>query len=397
VSDQVTQVTFETIQAREDAHDSGVFAKRPIALARGQGARVWDSEGKEYIDCIGAYGAANVGHCHPRVVAVMQAQAAKLTLCPGTIYNEERSLLLERLTSLAPAGLDRAFLCSTGTEANEGALKLARLVSGRPGVVAAMRGFHGRTYGSLSATWDQKYREPFAPLVPGFSHVPYDNLAKMDAAITDETGAVILEVVQGEGGVRPGSGDYLRGVQELCRERGALLIIDEVQTGMGRTGKLFACEHHGLTPDLLTLAKSLGGGMPVGAVLLGERIKDLPLGCHGSTFGGNALACAVARAALEVIVDEDLAGRAARLGAHAIERLRALDAPQVREVRGLGLLLGVELKGKSTPVVQALLERSVLALPAGPTVLRLLPPLVITDEELERVLDALAESLAACA
>ena len=385
--------TTAEVMALEDAHTSGLYPKRPLALARGRGALVWDMEGNEYVDCMGAHGAANVGHCHPRVVEAIARQAGTLGLCPESLYNPERARLLQRLTAMAPGaggagGPRRAFLCSSGAEAIEAALKFSRLSTGRTGVVACMRGFHGRTMGALSATWEKAYREPFLPLVPGFEHVAYGDLEALSRAVGQGTAAVLLEVVQGEGGVRPGEPAFLRGAQALCRERGALLIVDEIQTGFGRTGTMFACEQAGLEPDLLALAKSLAGGVPMGAVLIGERVGKLTPLSHGTTFGGNPLACAAALATLDVIEGEGLPARARELGAHALQRLRALQAPVVREARGLGLMLGVELKTKVTPVLQALMRRRVLALPAGPTVLRLLPPLVIEREQLDRALDA---------
>ncbi|MBI4770015.1 MAG: acetylornithine/succinylornithine family transaminase [Chloroflexi bacterium] len=371
----------------------GVYSKRPITIVRGQGARLWDAEGREYIDCVGGQGAANLGHADPVVAQAIARQARTLISCPEMFYNDRRAELLEKLLSLAPPGLERAFLCNSGTEAVEAAIKFARAATGRAGVVAAMRGFHGRTLGALSATWEKKYREPFEPLLPGFSHVPYNNLEALEAAVTDETGAVILEVVQGEGGVRPGTPEFLCGAQRLCRQRGALLVIDEVQTGFGRTGRTFAVEHYGLEPDLLPLAKSIAGGMPMGATLIGPRVGALPAQSHASTFGGNPLACAAAVAALGRMEELGLPGRAAELGAYFIERLRGINSPGVREVRGLGLMVGIELKGKVTPVLQALMERGVLALPAGLTVLRFLPPLVITREELDVVVEAVREAL----
>ena len=268
--------------------------------------------------------------------------------------------------------------------------------TGRPGVVAARGGFHGRTLGSLSATWKDDYRRPFAPLVPCFDHVPFNDLAALERAVTPDTAAVILEPVQGEGGVHPATGQYLRGAATLCRERGALLILDEVQTGFGRTGKLFGCEHFGVTPDLLAVAKSMAGGMPIGACLIGPRVNKLPPMSHGSTFGGNPLAAAAALAAITVMTSpypapssaETLVQRAARCGTRLMDGLRAIDSPLVREVRGLGLLVGIELKVKVTPVLQRLQALGVLALPAGMTVLRLLPPLVIEDEDIDRVVDS---------
>jgi acetylornithine/LysW-gamma-L-lysine aminotransferase len=250
-----------------------------------------------------------------------------------------------------------------------------------------MRGFHGRTLGALSATWEKKYREPFEPLVPGFRHIAYNDLAALDAAVTEQTAAVILEVVQGEGGVRPGTAEFLLGAQALCRERGALLIMDEVQTGFGRTGAMFACQHHGLEPDLLCLAKSIAGGLPMGAVLMGERVGLLPPQVHGSTFGGNPLACAASLAAIDYIETYHLADRAAELGAWFLARLKQIQSPLIREVRGLGLMVGLELKQKVTPYLQALMAQGVLALPAGLTVMRFLPPLVIAQDDLARTAD----------
>jgi acetylornithine/LysW-gamma-L-lysine aminotransferase len=376
--------------ALEEAHSSGVYAKRALTIVRGAGAYLWDADGRRYIDCVGGQGAANVGHAHPKVVAAIQAQASVLLSCPELFYNDQRALLLQKLTQIA--GMQRAFLCNSGAEAVEAALKFARFATGRTHIVAAVRGFHGRTMGALSATWEPKYREPFAPLVPNYTHVPYNDLAAAAAAITEQTAAVILEVVQGEGGVRPANADYLRGVQALCHERGALFIVDEVQTGFGRTGRMFAHQHYDLTPDLMPVAKSIAGGIPFGACLIGERVGKLQPAIHGTTFGGNPLGCAAALAALDVLVEEQLAERAAALGVFLQARLGDLPKrfrAQVREVRGLGLLFGVELRGKVAPVLKALQSKGVLALPAGLNVLRLLPPLVISQADLEQVAEAI--------
>jgi acetylornithine/LysW-gamma-L-lysine aminotransferase len=260
-------------------------------------------------------------------------------------------------------------------------------------VIAAVRGFHGRTMGALSATWAPAYRAPFEPLVPGFRHIPYNDLDAVQEAITPETAAVILEVIQGEGGVHPAAPGYLQGVQRICEERGALLIVDEIQTGYGRTGRMFACEHHGLQPDLMVIAKSMAGGLPMGACLIGPRVGSLRPLTHGSTFGGNPLACAAALATLDVMIADDLPGRAARLGSYFIDKLQTIRSPLVRQVRGLGLMIGIDLKVKVTPVLQALQAAGVLALPAGSTVLRLLPPLVIAREDLDQVTEAIAATL----
>ncbi|HLF25060.1 MAG TPA: acetylornithine/succinylornithine family transaminase [Anaerolineae bacterium] len=380
-----------TIQELESQHTSGVYTKRPIAIVRGQGARLWDSDENEYIDCVGGQGAANLGHAHPAIAEAIAEQARTLIACPEMFYNDRRAEWMARLAALT--GLPRVFLCNSGAEAIEGALKFARLATRRTEIVAAMRGFHGRTFGALSATWDKKYREPFEPLVPGFRHIAYNDVAALESAVTDQTAAVILEVVQGEGGVRPGTAEFLSTAQRLCRERGALLILDEIQTGFGRTGKLFAFQHFGLEPDLLCLAKSIAGGIPMGATLIGPRVGELPAQVHGSTFGGNPLACAAALAAIDVILAQQLPERAAELGAWFLDRLRQIESPLIREVRGLGLMVGIELKQKVTPYLQALLARRVLALPAGLTVMRFLPPLIISREDLEHVADAVGEVL----
>jgi acetylornithine/LysW-gamma-L-lysine aminotransferase len=380
------------IIALEQAHTAGTYPKRDLALVRGQGAHVWDADGRRYIDCAGGHGVSILGHCHPQVTDAICQQAARMVTCPGIFYNDQRAALLARLAQIT--GLERAFLCNSGTEAVEGALKFARLSTGRTGIVATMRGFHGRTMGALSATWEKRYREPFMPLVPGFAHVPYDNLERMERAITDDTAAVLLEVVQGEGGVRPGSGDYLRGVRQLCDERGALLIVDEVQTGFGRTGRWFAFQHHNLRPDLLCLAKGIAGGVPMGAIMIGPHVQGLRSGVHGSTFGGNPLACAAALASINVIEAQDLPTQAAAKGTYMLKHLSAMDAAVVREVRGLGLMIGIELRTRVQPYLQALIDEGILALPAGPTVLRLLPPLTIEYADLDLVLAALDRVLA---
>jgi acetylornithine/LysW-gamma-L-lysine aminotransferase len=377
----------------EARHTSGLYHKRPVALVRGQGAQVWDAEGREYIDCVGGHGVANVGHANPYVVRAIQAE--RLIVCSESFYNDRRAELLAELARIAPPGLERVFLCNSGTEAVEGAIKFARLATGRKGIVAAKNGFHGRTFGALSATWRAEYREPFEPLVPGFSFVAYNDPAALEQAIGEDTAAVILEVVQGEGGVRPGDGDYLRRAQDICQERGALFIVDEVQTGFGRTGRMFACEHYGLQPDILCLAKAVAGGLPMGAVLFGPRVGELSERVHGSTFGGNPLVCAAALATIRYLEEQRLPQRAAELGDYFLTRLRGVESPLIREVRGLGLMIGVELKRKAAPYLAALLEHGVLALPAGPIVLRFLPPLVISREEIDCVVEAVQDVLTA--
>lgn len=384
---------MQGIIATEQTYTSGAYPKREIALVRGKGVRVWDAEGREYIDCIAGHGVANVGHCHPTVTAAIQEQAATLVTASEAVYNDQRAALLAELTTRTPGDLNRVFLCNSGAEAVEGAIKFARYFTGRPGIIAAMRGFHGRTMGALSATWNPKYREPFLPLVPGFGHVPYNDLEAMAKAVTPDTAAILIEVVQGEGGVRPAAEDYLRGLRELCDEREVLLVADEIQTGVGRTGRWFACDHVGLVPDLLCVGKALGGGVPMGAVVFRERLGTMPVKTHGSTFGGNPLACAASRAVLRVMADEDLPARAGRLGERLMADLRAIQSPLVREVRGRGLMVGVELRQRATPLLKGLMEKGILALPAGTTVLRLLPPLVIEEADLDTVVNTIAQVL----
>ncbi len=383
-----------TIQQIESQYTSGVYAKRNVTIVRGQGALLYDDQGREYVDCVGGQGAANLGHANPVVAEAIAAQARTLISCPEMFYNDRRAQLLQRLVSLAPASINRAFLCNSGTEAVEAAFKFARFFTQRTNFVATMRGFHGRSYGALSATWEKKYRTPFEPLLAGFQHVPYNNLEKLEAVVDENTAAVILEVVQGEGGVYPGTAEYLLGAQEICRARGALLIIDEIQTGFGRTGKMFALSHHGLEPDMVCVAKSIAGGVPMGALLIAERLGEISPGIHGSTFGGNPLACAASLAALDVLEKEKLPERAAEMGAYVFPKLQAIQSPLIREVRGKGLMIGIEIKQKVAPYLAALMERGVLALPAGLTVIRLLPPLVITPEQLDRAVAALQEVLA---
>jgi len=388
-------MTTNEIIALEGRYDSDLYSKQPLVIVRGEGARLWDTDGKAYIDCIGGHGVANVGHTNPAVIKAIKEQAQRLWACPNGFYNDRRAQLLAELIRVAPPGMERVFLCNSGAEAVEAALKFARVSTGRTKVVAAMRGFHGRTFGALSATWRKAYRQPFEPLVPGFEFVPYNRLEQMRQAVDEETAAVILEAVQGEGGVIPGDGEYLRGVQALCQERGALFIVDEVQTGFGRTGRMFASQHYDLQPDLMCVAKGIASGFPMGAVLLSSRVGDLPPKSHGTTFGGNPMACAAALATINFIESEGLPQRAAKLGAQLMDGLKAITSPLVREVRGLGLMVGMELKGKSAPYLAALAERGVLALSAGATVMRFLPPLVISTEEVDTVVEQVAEVLCA--
>ncbi|TLZ77993.1 MAG: aspartate aminotransferase family protein [Methanobacteriota archaeon] len=367
--------------------------KREPTFVRGSMATLWDEDGNEYIDCGASFGVGNLGHCNPAVVEAIQQQARDLIHVGPTFGTKAKAEFTDKLLSIAPTGLGRVFLSNSGSEAVEAALKFARAATGRKTIIAAMRGFHGRTMGALSATWRRDFREPFEPLVPGFEHVPYNDIAALEAAVDEGTAAVILEAVQGEGGVHVATLEYLPAARDVCDRAGALLIIDEIQTGMGRTGRMFAIERWNVKPDIVTLAKSLAGGVPIGATLTTEAVERAFQGSHNSTFGGNPLACAAGTAAIDYAVRERLWARAEKLGAMALVGLRGLKAPSVREVRGLGLMIGIELRGKAAPVLQALQDEGVIAIGGGSSVIRLLPPLVIPEDQWSFALDALGRAL----
>lgn len=375
----------------------GTTARRgDFVFVRGEGCWIFDSTGRGYLDLGAAQGVAMLGHCHPRVADAIAHQARTLALCPNYLYNDVRARFAQALIEVMPPHLPHAFLANSGAEAVDGALKFARLATKRPAFVSTTKGFHGRTVGALSVTWEPKYREGFLPLLET-THVPYNNAAALDSAIGDHTAAVILEVVQGESGVNVGTPEFLQSAQRLCHERGALLIVDEIQTGFGRTGRWFAFEHAGLEPDIVCLAKGLGGGFPMGALTYTKAVREvLSAGAHGSTFGGSPIACAAGLAAIQTYRDEGLIDRSARLGADMLAALRSAlaDVAIVREVRGLGLMLAVELRTKVAPLLKSLmLDHGVIALPAGPTVLRLLPPLIISEEEISKGVDAIAKAI----
>ncbi|MFN8447539.1 MAG: aminotransferase class III-fold pyridoxal phosphate-dependent enzyme [Anaerolineae bacterium] len=337
-------------------------------------------------------GVALLGHAHPAVAAAIAAQASTLITLPEIFYSDRRAKLYGILSEILPGDLHRYFLCNSGAEAIEGALKVARLLTGRTGIVASKRGFHGRTLGALGLTWNQHYREPFAGWTPeGITHIAYNDLAAADAAITDQTAAVVVEAVQGESGVYPASAEFMQGLRRLCDERGALLVVDEIQTGLGRTGRWFGFQHSEVLPDIVALAKGIAGGVPMGVVAWRSSLGQIEQGTHSSTFGGNPLACAAAVAALTALREIDAPGRSAELGAWLLAELSERNLPYAREVRGLGLMVGIELRGRVTPVIQALQARGILALVAGKNVLRLLPPLIITPEELRRTVEAVDE------
>jgi acetylornithine/LysW-gamma-L-lysine aminotransferase len=376
----------------EDLHGSGAHSPAPVVMVEGQGVHLLDREGNRYLDCTSGIGVAALGHAHPALVRAISEQAGRLITCASAYYhNDVRVRLQERISQITPGDLNRVFLCNSGTEAVETALKLARLSTQRAGIVAATRGYHGRTLGALAATWKLSYRKPFEPLMPGVTHISYDDAAALEEAVTPETAAVLLETIQGEGGIHPATPEFLQAARRLCDERGALLILDEVQCGMGRTGRWFACEHSGVVPDVLCLAKALGGGMPIAATAFREALS-FKKGQHGSTYGGNPLACQAALAVIDTIEDSQLLDNVAQVGSYFLERLRALhqaNPQKVREVRGMGLMLAVELRHKAGPVIKALMERGVLALFGGTTIVRFLPPYIFTQADVDEAVNAL--------
>jgi acetylornithine/LysW-gamma-L-lysine aminotransferase len=371
---------------------ANVYAKRPIVVVKGKADVLWDQDGKEYIDCTGSYGTCIVGYCHPKVVEAITNQSQKLTSCHGFMYNDSRSELLERVAKIAPKDLEKIFFSNSGTEAVECSLKLARKYTGKKEIIAMMGAYHGKTFGSLSATWDKKYRDPFQPLVPEIKHVPYGNIERLEDSITPETAAVIAEPIQGESGVKVPPEGFLKRLRELCDQKSILLILDEIQTGFGRTGKIFAFQHTGIVPDITCLAKGVAGGIPIGLTFSRKEImSSLKVGEHSTTYGGNPLACAAAIATIDVLEQENLPEKAREQGEYFVSKLNQLkDAHKIiREVRGLGLMIGVETRFEVLDFILGSLGRGVLILDAGRNVLRFLPPLVITRAHIDRTIEVL--------
>jgi acetylornithine/LysW-gamma-L-lysine aminotransferase len=372
---------------------SGVYAKRDVEIVRGLGSNIWDSSGKKYIDMGASYGVCNVGHCNPEVVEAIKRQAEKILYISSTYPNPVRRELLEKLITISPKGMARAFLCNSGTESVEAAIKFSILHTHRTGIVSAMRSYHGRTLGSLSATWNKKYREVFQDLLIPTSFVKFSDTEGLKDAVDSNTAAVLLEPIQGEGGVYVPDMDYFKAAKDICSDAGALLIVDEVQTGFGRTGKMFCSEHYGITPDIMCVGKSLGGGLPIGATVLHEKLGEMPKGMHGSTFGGNPIACAAANACIDFILNSNLPKHAAEQGEYFKSRLNDLRSDNMREVRGLGLMLALELKVKNTPFLNALLENGIAPLPGGTTTIRFLPPLIVENKEIDETITVLERFL----
>lgn len=396
-TDASSRTSTAAILERAAAHEAGLWQPDTV-FVRGEGVYLWDADGNRYLDCMAGIAVASVGHANPRLAAAIARQAETLMVCPQNLGNDVRTDLLEALFRHIPAPLQRVFFGNSGTEANEAALKWARVATGRRRFVAAKRGFSGRTLGSLALTWEAKYREPFEPLPYEATFVRFDDIDELAAAVDDDVAAVLLEPVQGEGGVHPASAEYLEAARELTRANGALLVFDEIQSGVGRTGRFLAAQYAGVVPDMTTLAKGLGGGMPIGAVIMTDEVaKAMPAGGHGTTFGGNPLASAAALAVLQELEERDLIRHAAEVGAYFRERLAATAPDRIREVRGLGLLIGVEFKEKVAPILAALKGEGVLAINAGATVVRFVPPLTITRDEVDDVIAAFERALTATA
>lgn len=377
------------------------YGRYPIVPVRGEGCRVWDADGKMYLDFLAGVAVNNLGHCHPKVVKAIQDQAATLIHCSNYYQIPSQIELAELLCGHSFA--DRAFFCNSGAEANEAAIKLARKYSReaygpeRYAIITAAESFHGRTMATVSATGQEKVQRFFDPLLHGFTHVPFNDAAAIEAAVTPQTCAVMLEPIQGEGGVNVPDPGYLKAVRELCDRHGLLLILDEVQTGLGRTGKLFAHEHFGIEPDIMTLAKALAGGAPIGAMLAREQYAEaFSPGTHGSTFGGNPLMTAAALAAVHALLDEGLLARARTMGAYLVKALEALQAKHaiVKEVRGIGLMIGMNLNIPAGEIVKQGHARGLLLNVTHDTVLRFVPPLVVTEAEIDEAVAILDELLA---
>ncbi len=383
---------------RESETMASTYWKRSLVITHGQGSKLFDTDSREYLDFTSNYGVAITGHCHPRVVEAIKSQAELLLSCHGTFYNESRSGLLNRLSEIAPQSLTKTFLSNSGTEAIEFALKLARKSTGKKGIISMMGAFHGKTMGALSATWNKKYRTPFMPLVPGFKHVPYGKLDRVETAIDDETAAVIVEPIQGESGINIPPDEFLPGLRDICDDREVLLIFDEIQTGFGRTGDIFACQHYNIEPDILCLAKAIASGLPMGATLATDEVmSQLKIGDHSSTFGGGPIACAAACATLDVLIDEDLTNKARENGEYMLSHLKVLEEKYkiVRETRGRGLMIGLELRFDVLNILLKSMEKGVLFLDAGRNVVRMLPPLIIERDEIDRAILILNEVLEA--
>jgi len=393
----VKETTNEALHELDQEYYLPTFKRMPLAFQRGEGARLWDVEGKEYLDALAGIAVCNLGHCHPNVVKAVQEQAAKLMHISNFFVSEPQVELSKKLVELS--GLERVFFSNSGAESVEGAIKIARKYAhthGRGGGIISMtKSFHGRTLATI-ATGKEKMQKGFGPMPGGFQKVPYNDIEAVREAVSDDIAAIILEPVQGEGGINVAKPCYLRALRELCDRENIVLIFDEIQCGVGRTGEMFAKDHYEVQPDIMTLAKGLGNGLPVGAILSNEKVSSaIDFGDHGTTFGGNPMACAAGLATLQTIESDDILRKTARKGFWLKEMIgeKLGDYPHIKQVRGLGLMVGIEFDFEAKPLVMKMMEKGVLANATADNVLRLVPPLVITFEELERVVDVMKEAL----
>jgi acetylornithine/LysW-gamma-L-lysine aminotransferase len=374
----------------EDRYVGALYQRFPVNIAKGKGTRVWDTAGKEYIDCMGGYGVALVGHCNDRVVNAIKRQAEILITAHMSTYNDTRLRFMEKIASVAPPSLNKTFFANSGAESVEAALKFARKYSGRHGVIAMNGGYHGKTFGALSVTHSEKYRKSFMPLLDGVKFVPYSDPSLLEEVIDDTIGCVILEPIQGETGIIVPPDDLLPKIREICNRRNLVLIFDEIQSGLGRTGKMWAGQNWNTTPDMMCLAKGIAGGIPMGLVLAKQEIMDtMKLGEHSSTFGGSPIACAAGTATMEALIDDKLIDNAAKMGVHFKEGLNRLQEKHkiIRQVRGIGMMLGVELRFDVKDILFDGIRRGLLILYSGRNILRLLPPLVMDEMTVSRVVD----------
>ncbi|HVD20761.1 MAG TPA: acetylornithine/succinylornithine family transaminase [Nitrososphaera sp.] len=374
----------------EDRYLATLYQRFPVNIAKGKGTRVWDTAGKEYIDCMGGYGVALVGHCNDRVVSALKRQAEILITAHMSTYNDTRLRFMEKITSVAPPTLSKIFFANSGAESVEAALKFARKYSGRHGVIAMNGAYHGKTFGALSVTYSEKYRKPFMPLLDGVKFVPYNDPSMLEQAIDDTIGSIIIEPIQGETGIIVPPDELLPKIREICNRRKLVLIFDEIQSGLGRTGKMWAGQNWNTTPDIMCLAKGIAGGIPMGLVLAKQEIMDaMKLGEHSSTFGGSPIACAAGTATMEALIDDKLVDNATKMGVQFKEGLNRLKEKHkiIRQVRGIGMMLGVELRFDVKDILFDGIRRGLLVLYSGRNVLRLLPPLVMDEMTVSRVVD----------
>jgi len=387
----------DEIVQMEKEHMANVYSKRDIVVVKGKDTLVWDINGKEYIDCLAGYGTAFIGHSNEKVIAAIREQTEKLLACHGSVYNDARAQLIQKLINIAPKGLRRVFLSNSGAESVEAAIKLSRKYTGKKEIIAMMRSFHGKTFGALSATWSPKYRTPFEPLMPKVKFVPFGRADKVREAITPNTAGIIVEPVQGEGGVYVSPDGYLAELRETADKEDVMLIFDEIQTGFGRTGKIFAYEHWDVIPDILCLAKAGGSGVPIGMTLSRDDImSSLRIGEHSNTFGGNPIASVASSATIDIIVEGKLWEVAADIGNYFMSSLKKLTEKYrvVREARGLGLMLGLDLRFDVLHIILKMIENGVLIMSAGTTTLRFLPPCTITKKQVNLVVKGLDDCLA---